>query len=211
VILGPLGLHHKPGVLLWNLFFVAQDILLFGATWSKSFAAEDALARDAHSIVPWPLTALWTAVVLLPFLAPTSGFDIWPSWGLYVSCAERVTLLVHRRESERLPAELQAFLDTADDNDAWVPLRLDRWSLSALGAPIYPQNRTQLGVASAVVVGYQLDHRARVVRSSLADRWTAQRASDVLAGTTQIVSASSQYLFNSRPKQQLFHASAADP
>jgi hypothetical protein len=211
VILGPFGLHHKPGVLLWNGYFVVQDLLLFGVSWSTSSEVVTTPRRSPDLVVPGPMAALWGGVVLLPLLAPTSWFDMWPSWGLYASCAQRITLLVHRREAERLPAELQPFLDRVDDDEVWIPLRLDRWCLAALGAPIYPQNRTQLGVAEAVVVGCQLDHRARVVRSSLAHRWTAQRESDVLAGTTQIVGASDQYWFNSRPNQKLFRVSDAVP
>ena len=176
-------------------------------TGSLNNATEGAQTWSCHG----PMATVWGTVVLLPLLAPTSWFDMWPSWGLYASCAAARNAAGASTRNRCLPAELQPFLDRVDDDEVWIPLRLDRWCLAALGAPIYPQNRTQLGVAEAVVVGCQLDHRWRVVRSSLAHRWTAQRESDVLAGTTQIVAASDQYLFNSRPRQKLFRVSDTAP
>ena len=132
-------------------------------------------------------TSHWSALALvsprhLRFAGnrPTAWFDLWPSWGLYASSAERVTLLVHRREIDRLPDDLRRFVLPADDPlDAWMTLRLDRWALEALGAPIYPQSRYQLGVAEAVIARYQLGHRARVIRWGLANRFTGKRRQDV--------------------------------
>ncbi|MCH7988042.1 MAG: hypothetical protein IID46_02705, partial [Planctomycetes bacterium] len=33
--LGPWGLNHRPGVLLWNLFFIGQNVLLFGHVFRR--------------------------------------------------------------------------------------------------------------------------------------------------------------------------------
>jgi len=138
----------------------------------------------------------------LPLLAPTAWFDLWPSWGLYASSAERVSLLVHRREWGRLPLELQACGESQNDpDDPWIPLRLDRWALAALDAPIYPQARSQLGVAEAVIGRYGLGHRARVVRSSLADRFSGERRHELLTGLPQLLAAQDEYWLNAHPRQ----------
>ncbi len=206
VILGPWGLNHKLGVLVWNVYFIWQDLILFGGRRPMSEVAADSpesssQSRSGLGVWGWAQGVI-VAAVLLPFLAPTTWFDLWPSWGLYAASAERVSLLVHRRELEQLPSDLQAFaVPTDDPDDPWIPLRLDRWALSALDAPIYPQSRYQLGVAEAVIVRYQLGNRARVVRFALADRFSGARQHDVLAGMPQVISAGEDYFFNTRPRQ----------
>lgn len=41
LMLGPLGMGHRPGVLIWNLFFIVQTVLLFGGiTSTKPTAGE---------------------------------------------------------------------------------------------------------------------------------------------------------------------------
>jgi hypothetical protein len=207
LILGPCGLDHKPGVLVWNAYFIVQDVLLFGvSSVSRSSPSADNLSPTELSR-PRFLTALVGAVVLLPFLAPTAWFDMWPSWGLYASCAERVQLLVHRREAEQLPGELQPFIEAMPDGeDAWLVVRLDRWSLESLAAPIYPQNRYQLGVAEAVIARYGLLHRARVFRFDLADRFSGEREYTRFDGLAEVIGSAGEYYLDSRPRQNLLPA-----
>ncbi len=206
VILGPWGLQHKSGVLVWNLYFIVQDLLLF-----SNFAAQPSSnpAGGAwcflKTAAPWPVRAVVLASVLLPFLAPTTWFDLWPSWGLYAACAERVQLLVHRRELEHLPKELRSLTEaSADADDPWLTVRLDRWSLEALGAPIYPQSRYQLGVAEAVIARYGVMNRARVIRIGLAGRFTGKREHTLFARMPEIASAGADYFFNTRARQKQF-------
>ncbi len=208
-ILGPWGMNHRPGVLIWNVYFMVQNVLLF---WSESTSPaavpSEVEPSGRRTAAPLFVQSLVLAAVALPLLAPTTWFDVWPAWGLYAPCAERVTLLVHRRGVEQLPAELQSFAEAPQDpRDPWRTLRLDRWSLEALGAPIYPQNRYQLGVAEAVIARYRLGHLARVVRLPLARRISGERsgAEGVSAmGLPQVIAAAGDYLFNSRPRQALF-------
>jgi hypothetical protein len=209
VILGPVGLNHKPGVLIWNAYFMVQDVLLF-CTFSDSPAAapSDVAPFGGRSVAQRCVEAGVVAAVVLPLLAPTTWFDLWPAWGLYAPCAERVTLLVHRRGLEQLSDELQLLTESPQDPlDPWLALRLDRWSLESLGAPIYPQNRFQLGVAEAVITRYRLGHLARVARLPLARRFSGERApqeSAVFMGLPQIIDAANDYLLNTRPRQTLF-------
>ncbi|HEV3138790.1 MAG TPA: hypothetical protein VGZ26_12825 [Pirellulales bacterium] len=204
VILGPWGLNHKLGVLIWNAYFIVQNLLLF---WPIQKSGGTIPAAGEPKSRPGAGSRFASRVVvaagLLPFLAPTGWFDLWPAWGLYASSAERVTLLVHRREIGRLPNGLRRFASSSNDpDDAWMTVRLDRWALEALGAPIYPQNRYQLGVAEAVISRYRLGNRARVVRWGLANRFTGERRQDVFSGVPQLLSAGNEYIFNTRPRQR---------
>jgi hypothetical protein len=204
VILGPLGLDHKPGVLVWNAYFIVQDLLLFWPA-RRPKASSGRTDRDAAPAlapgVPWSACALVGAAIVLPFLEPVGWFDMWPSWGLYAASAERVALEVHRRELDRWPQELRGYLEaSADPREPWMRVRLDRWSLDVLGVPVYPQNRVQLGLAAGVVARFGLGHRARVIRFDQAARFTGKRHYTVFRGLAQLESAGDEYFFNARPR-----------
>jgi len=205
VILGPWGLGHKPGVLIWNVYFIVQDLILFYPAHRDNLACESAeagaLKESATRRTPAAVVALLLAAIVMPVLEPTGWFDVWPSWGLYATSAERVQLLVHRSERQQLPHGLAPYLEEpAAVDDPWLTLQLGRWSLEALGAPLYPQNRFQLGVAEALVGGCDLGHRARVVRWGRAARFSGERSYDVLNGLPQIVEAGGDYWLDSRPR-----------
>ncbi len=201
VILGPWGLDHKPGVLAWNAFFIVQDVLLF---WTPRRATANATGSIGARRAPSPAVALVAAAVLLPLLEPWGWFDMWPSWGLYASSAERVVLQIHRQGRHELPDSLERYLEAPEDPaEPWLTLRLDRWSLGALGAPIYPQNRVQLGIAQAVVGGGGWAQRARTIRLSRADRWTGERTSTIIQGAAQWNAVGGEYFFNTLPRQNV--------
>ena len=204
VILGPWGLNHKLGVLLWNGYFIVQDVLLFGPARKPATVADgEARARPGWLTAPGGLIAIFAAAVVLPLLEPTGWFDLWPSWGLYAPSSERLTLWVHRLAAGELPAELAPFLDESQaDDPAWLAVRLDRWTLETMGAPIYPQNRYQLALAESIVGRAGLDHRARVVMFSMAGRFSGHRGAETLSGAAQISAAADRYFFNARASQR---------
>ena len=198
-ILGSWGLDHKPGVLAWNVYFVVQDVLLF---WIPKSEPPAPAPGNSVERAPWPAVLLMVAAIVLPLLEPWGWFDTWPSWGLYASHAERVVLQIHRQGREQLPASLVPFLEEPEEAaDPWLSLRLDRWALESLGAPIYPQNRVQLGVAEAG--GGGLAQRARAIRLSRADRWSGKRTTTVLQGAAQWEAVAGEYFFNTRPRENL--------
>lgn len=211
-ILGPWGLDHKPGVLAWNAYFIVQNLVLFGP-WPRTVVGEAVVSEVAagnsntanQRAAPRFVPLAMLAVMFLPLLEPTTWFDMWPSWGLYATSAERVLLLVHRRQRDALPESLAPFVEEpADADDAWLVVRLDRWALAALDAPIYPQSRTQLGVARAVIARYDLGSRARVARLGLADRFTGERETEIFTGWTQWEAAGDEYYLNTQPRLQTF-------
>jgi hypothetical protein len=142
------------------------------------------------------------AVVILPLTEPWGLFDMWPSWGLYASSAERVSLQVHRVAQSRLAAELQPFVEVpADERDPWLTVRLDRWALASRRAPIYPQARVQLGVAIAVAEGAGLAERARFIRFGRANRWTGERETVIYEGVPEARAAAERAFLNALPRR----------
>lgn len=75
----------------------------------------------------------------LPGLERLGFVDRWPAWAVYSARGERVTVTLSELGQGRLPKSATRVL-------AGGELPLDRWSLEALDAPIYPQLRFQLAV-----------------------------------------------------------------
>ncbi|HTM53037.1 MAG TPA: hypothetical protein VL175_03375 [Pirellulales bacterium] len=216
-ILGPWGLNHRPGVLIWNAYFMVQNLILFcrgehlaavarklrlaSEAQQVDQAAESPSAARGVPVSTWAAIAVVMAAIALPLLAPSTWFDLWPSWGLYAPSAERVHLLVHRNDRERLPTWLQSYLEHPDSAaEPWQRFRLDRWALDSTGAPVYPQNRVQLGIARGVIDRYGLVERTRVIRFSLADRFSGERSFKIAAGPAELEAATDEYWLGSIPR-----------
>ncbi|MCH8045085.1 MAG: hypothetical protein IID44_15345 [Planctomycetes bacterium] len=215
VILGPLGLDHKPGVLVWNGYFIAQAMLLFPwrrCPWHRRPACgnrRDAGStlehrRDAGATSLLVQATIWLAVAL-PVLEWVDRFDHWPAWGLYASRAERITVLISPQDVERLDDSLRAYVTEIEDENTAM-LHVDRWSLDVLGAPIYPQNRFQIGVAEAVARRWGLNREIQVEQTGPSDRFNSQRERKLLRGLDQLRMEASRYWLNTRPRERFIEA-----
>jgi len=96
VLLGPFGMKHQPGVLIWNLFFIAQAFLLF---W---FPTE---ARDNSRLLTNPIATL-IAVLAIGFPATQwiGISDHWPAWQVYSPSSSRANVL---GELEDVPSSIE--------------------------------------------------------------------------------------------------------
>ncbi len=164
--LGPLGLNHSLGVLLWNVFFLVQNWLLFRATTAEQpFAGETfavQLSQWWRDLATWPATrtnrlALGTVLAAMtwPVLEPFGYCDHWLAWAVYSSRAERVWFVVIGPKwtlpSNGNHGDLRNHVKVIPDNHGYFrELNLSNWSLDAISVPCYPQERFQLGVVSAV-------------------------------------------------------------
>ncbi len=151
------------------------------------------------------------AVVLLPFLEPFGLYDHWPAWAVYASRPERTRVYVADNRVPDLSPELKTFVGKKKSDkeamarwlagkSAWREVRIDRWSLAAVGAPIYPQDRFQVGVALAIAEKYNLGRDIRVEIDSPANRWTGNRSANVYQGTEAIRQLARQYRLNALPR-----------
>ncbi len=206
VILGPWGLGHQPGVLLWNAFMIVQDVLLFSAVLPR--LRKSTGRRPVNIGAPVPATrtlggritvAIFYLAVLAPLLEPWGWCDHWLAWGLYAPRSERVRIFVRPSQARRLPNEVQDHLVPLRDGRQWLELRVDRWSLAELGAPIYPQNRFQLAVAGSLAMQRQLGDGIQVILYGAADRRSGQREREELRGAGEIDAGCDRYWLNGRP------------
>jgi len=179
--LGPLGHKHQPGVLLWNLFFIAQNGMLFWENRDQVQCPSSGRAAK-EQFKPWAGEQLgnrtaWLVIVLTTLWPSLESFglcDHWAAWAVYAAKLERVTVFIDEADVQKLPESLRQYLDVQFKSGDQYRLKLDRWSLDAVRVPIYPQDRFQVGVALAVAREFHLDH-LRLVIESPANRWTGHR------------------------------------
>jgi hypothetical protein len=153
VALGPFGLNHHPGVLVWNvcLMILIPAVFLWDfvprrfhslatSTGNKSERSIAIIGPRAPAIILVSLIWAW----------PVSGLfgvaDNWPSWQLYSSRPEVLTLTIDSKDVSSLPASLQPFVESDGVFSSMSVVRLDRWSLAQTGSPIYPEDRLQLAI-----------------------------------------------------------------
>lgn len=204
VLLGPLGLGHQPGVLLWNLVSAALVGLLF---WKGPNAAGDSgIPADApprrYRLQPLAVGML-CVVSAAPLLEPLGRYDHWLAWGLYAPHNSRVRMLVDERAAEQLPDSLRAHLQPIAGDWPAVYVPLDRWSIDCLSVPIYPQARFQVGVAFAVLreSGIRSGFRLEVLSDS--NRRTGQRTIDVIRNLDQLKLQLNRFTFNAIPRNDI--------
>jgi len=202
IVLGPLGLSHSWGVLIWNGFFLAQAILLFGfpppAEQSPTPAANTTRLRIAQAICG--------CVILFPTLELVGLGDPWPAWGLYASHVGRTHLFLSRHAVDHVPQPLQAYVDAGSTDDLYVPVRLEAWSLDATGAPIYPGERFSFAAARAFVQKTDTAAAARVVIESPAGRLQDDRDADTFSADKFTMQADRRFWLNTKPRNAFLTA-----
>ena len=138
--LGPWGLDHKPGVLLWNGMF---QVLAFPLLWHRDPGDETEVCLRSR----W----LGGVVVAMAVVLPCFGqrwlpiVDQWPSWSVYATWEDsdiRVEFV------GGIPARFVDMVLPVGVPE--VQLRVNQWSLEETGAPIYPSDRFRTGVHDAL-------------------------------------------------------------
>ena len=213
MILGPLGLNHRPGVLIWNALFSVQAFYLFVVKQKTGHdnridAPQSVRSNSGRLNVVSQITciAMIAMVIVLPCTERFGIWDHWPSWALYAPHSSRVRVEVAGPSVGKLPAELNALIAQPSSEGGemlvWVIVPIDAWSLRSLDTPIYPQSRFQLGVAKTFANLVDSESEVRITILGTASRFTGKRPSQVLEGSTQIEKAGADYWFNAKPRRQ---------
>ncbi|MAT16241.1 MAG: hypothetical protein CMJ46_13340 [Planctomyces sp.] len=209
LILGPWGLRHSWGVLIWNGYFIAQNLLLF--EWSPlvknvEISGEDATDRTPVEAVRTPRGwkkragyVLFAALILLPATEPWGYWDHWPSWAVYTSRQERFLILVEEPYDQPLPEEITAHLSPPRPLETLRFLNVNAWSLEAKHVPTYPQSRFQLGVWRYLKERYP-DLNTQVTIEDGLDRFSTDRLREVFLEDENIESLDERYWLNSHPR-----------
>ncbi len=191
-VTGSIGMHlmlllvllyqqQSPGVLVWNLFFIAQAILLFriGKTSESSSCREPTVQS-----YPLSLISNWVAafVIAFPLTQPFGICDHWPAWQVYAPRTSR---------AERLAPRFKLTYQWYDPAT---------WSLTELRVPVYPQARFQFAVALATLQESTNGRETGLIEVfAESDRFAGRRQSDILSGD-QIQMHAEEYRLNIKPR-----------
>lgn len=200
LVLGPFGLNHSLGVVLWNVYFAVIAFLLF--VWPDSQPAAQHLPSEAQPPPAYSKVLFVCAAIVmtLPIFERTGYWDHWPSWALYAPHSSRVEVQVAKTATDILPQELQELLQTPDESTIWVRVPMSEWSLETLGVPIYPQSRFQLGVARKLAEELDSEFTIRAKLLGPAARIDGKRKVRSLEGRTEIARVQDSFLFNTLPR-----------
>jgi hypothetical protein len=197
--LGPFGLRHEPGVLVWNAVFIIQNLVLFRSPPTTSdhtaWALRDPAIRDRIA------QGITGTAVALPFLEPFGFWDHWPSWAVYSSRPALVTMLVEESAVADLPLSLQPYVGGPQPLSTWHPVSLDQWSLRQLHCPVYPQERFRVAAILAIAEHAHLGGRVKLHIQSSPDRFTGQRKSLHLQGTDSLRQHSRRFKVNTLARE----------
>ncbi len=201
-ILGPLGMNHRFGVLLWNLQVAGQVYWLFVV--KQADAPEQTPLGLRATFSNWMGATVIGAALALPFTERSGLWDHWPSWALYAPHSSRVQVDVRATAIERLPESLQKQVSRpavdADEMALWISVPIDVWSLETLDTPIYPQARFQLGVAEVIARAVNSDFEVRVTLLGTASRMNGTRYRETFTGLHQLSKGSGRYWVNTHPR-----------
>jgi len=198
---GPWGMDQRPGVILWNVYFMAQNGVLAAFTANGAAACSSMVVQAHHPVrIRTAITLVTLSACLAPVLRVFDCFDNWPSWAAYAASTRRVRVLIEPDGLQNAPRELRDCIvqRRLQDGSAW--LRIDQWALTEFNAPIYPQDRLQVGVALAVSRRFQLGDSIRVVVEGRADRFSGERTVDVYIGQAAIVALAAGYRLNTEDR-----------
>ncbi|MCA9058758.1 MAG: hypothetical protein KDA85_09670, partial [Planctomycetaceae bacterium] len=147
--LGPLGMNHHVGVLIWNLCMLTLVPVLFRGPRETVMLTGQIPANAAPGGIGVKLFR--GAIVVFPVLGLIGITDNWPAWQLYSPRPEVWILQVHIDARAELPEWVQPEIADPPPLQDWCAVRLDRLSLSETGSPIYPEDRFQLAVIQQVI------------------------------------------------------------
>lgn len=207
IAVGPWGLNHRAGVLLWNGFFIVQNVILLvevrrtrrsddSSTVEAPTTSGQGDERTRHRIA----SLVVVGAILFPALRTAGCCDTWPAWAVYASSPARVLVQVRDDSVAGLPQTLQRFVEPQGISDGWSWLRIDLWSLAATGTPLYPEDRFQLGVALFIAREENLRDRIRIIYEEESGRWTGKRERSVKSGKVEMAELAERFLMNSSPR-----------
>ena len=155
--LGPFGLRHHWGVLIWNVCFLYLVPVVFAGPGKG--------LKSAGRNSDWGNRIATTLVWLFPLSGLVGIADNWPAWQLYSTRPESWTLQIHQQDLPKLPERVRPHVTSASPFEDFIFVKLDRWSLAETGSPMYPERRFQREVIRQVLSEFSDTDEFRVIIS----------------------------------------------
>jgi len=197
-----LGLHHEWSVLIWNLFFIVQNLIVFGPWAFLPCPATPALMPLRFWTPQRALTSATAVAVMYPALELMGYCDHWPAWAVYSSRPAIVKVYLEETAAENLPARLKPFLGTPQPLDDRLPFSLDAWSFQTCHCPVYPQLRYRLALLQGLLAGHVPESAVTVEIFKTPNRWTGSRDRLRLHNMKAVTAYCSQFLWNTNRRDE---------
>jgi len=208
------GLGHEWSVLIWNGYFLVQNLILFRPPGQYSIVTVELMPNSVSSFRHRLAVGGTILAVSYPALELVGYCDHWPAWAVYSSRPALVTILLDEAAVSNLPEDLRPFLGTPLPLTDEIPFRLDAWSFQTCGCPVYPQLRYRLALAGALLESLSPDAWQVEIRFT-PRRWTGERKELHLRGRDQIREYCRTFWANTLPRQPgknpVEQAGASDP
>ena len=190
VAFSPVGLDHHPGVLVWNGFLAVCVPLLF----MEQRAIPESSHRDELRAPRFLVVA--TTLILFPLSGLFGLADNWLSWQVYSPRPETIYLLVTTESARLLPPGAQQHVGRPFVLSEWRPVQLDRWSLAAVGVPLYPEDRFLISVIESLTRRIpDGDFRIEMNRPQFPDWWN--RSTAAIENRTALISRQQKFIIPS--------------
>ena len=141
------NLDQSWGVLIWNLFFLAHEFVLF---WPEPKAEGVPLWTTVRTAGwrTWPAAGLIAVAVLLPFGTRSGYWDVWPGWAVYARGVPRgsAAMVIY---PEDVPPQVARRLTFLYGYANLTITHTAERSLEELHAPLPQDGRIHLGLAIA--------------------------------------------------------------
>lgn len=202
-ILGPWGMDHHMGVVIWNFVFAMISAVLFWPpqmpldSQAKHFSKQP----DPRVLYTHTLTVVFTLIVVSLPLYP--DWDHWLAWGLYSPCNRRCSMKLMVTSEQEFDAGIQPYLVPVEAEFVGgldvLKFDMGRMSLELLEAPIYPEARMQLGVARWAQQRFDLPPSVVVSIEGKSDRFTGLREAKTIE-PIQSADQPAPFFFNHLPR-----------
>lgn len=200
--LGPTGLNHSRGVLVWNAVCVAQLVVLIVLLNPSTTTAEASSSQVTSSRGDAFAASVLGLVMLFPLLEPRGWCDPWWAWELYASRPARADLFVARSLRSDSPSEIRRYIEPEVPGREWCRVRIDKWALEELSVPVAPGSRVQLAIAAAICERNRWEGECRVDVAEAADRLTGKRMSRTIIGIDAIKNELESFRLNIEPRDR---------
>ncbi len=199
--LGPTGLDHSRGVLVWNAVCLAESACLIVVLRRETRDGSSPL-MSLREIVRQNrvVAAVMALIMLFPLLAHWGWCDPWCAWELYASRPARAELYIDFHRRPVLPPQIRRFIDTGTPAYPWCRVRIEKWALEEYAVPLAPGWRLPLAISSSLSETFGWKNECRVEISSPADRFTGRRTERTLRGTDEIQRELNTFLLNVSPR-----------
>lgn len=185
--LGMNGLGHEWGVLGWNIWFLAQNSLLW---------ASESTPQHSISVIGKFLATLLFAYPALQFV---DRCDHWPAWEVYCARPKLVRVLILPQQVDALPQSLRRFVQPPEPLQELQAVRIEGWGFEQLRSPLNPQERYRLALISSLLANSP-DGSWQIQIASSPKRLTGEREYVTLSTRAELNKHLEKFLVNMQPR-----------